>query len=481
MKSKELSWLRAFRLSAKDPTISLALVLVAGAFINDWQIAMHVPAEDFYRNWVVVRAVARGKVENIYSPEGRANICRAYVGRELIEPKTGRRVFATRVGASEREIAAAQACHIADREYFGSEGLATVATPFLYSVFQVFTGSNRGGDYEADCRFYTMFRFACYAISVLALCRLLRYSLAAGLLMLALLAAWFEPLRIELAAGNVNPVQLGLLTLFLCLQSRKMGRAGTVSGGIVIALAVMFKPNIALVAPAVGLLWAANQRYARILLTAAGVAVGTLLALGVSAAFFGSMRCWLQWSDTLRQSLLQNQQPVSHGNIGLSRLVVEWSGWDISIYLFVVLSFVFLAATVLGRRQKAEPDAASDAADTGDPALREAYLGVCAGVAMMLLSARLVWPHYFLLVAPMLIWACGPVGDTNKQPDRRSLVGRLVGLFSLLLLSNLSHLVPCSPFFVNIATFVLLMLVLWDIYDDPGQVLSLGGNQGRTA
>lgn len=210
------------------------------------------------------------------------------------------------------------------------------------------------------------------------------------------------------------------------------------------------------------------------LLTAAGMAVGMLLAFGVSIAFFGSMRCWRQWLDILPESLLQNQQPMSRGNIGLSRLVVEWGGVDISTYLLAVLAIAFLVVAMLARRRKAKAETEPNATGKDDRALREAFLGICGGMAIMLLSARLVWRHYFVLVSPMLISACRPVGNANEQPNWRSFVYPAVGLLSLLVLSDLSRLIPYSRPLFDVATFVLFVLVLRDIYDGREPVVSLG-------
>ena len=180
MTSNEGSRWQMSRLAMRQPITLLAIVLVAGALFSDWKTAMTASGVDFYNYWVVTRAVLRGRIENIYSPAGRVQLCHDFVGREIIEPKTHHRLFASRPGASLREKAAAEVSFFSNRAYLGYEGLQTVNTPFLFSVFQAFTTGGYEGDYETDYRFFVGFSLACYAISVLVLCRLLRYSAAAS-------------------------------------------------------------------------------------------------------------------------------------------------------------------------------------------------------------------------------------------------------------------------------------------------------------
>ena len=163
-----------------------------------------------------------------------------------------------------------------------------------------------------------------------------------------------------------------------------------------------------------------SRRYLNILLTGAGAVVGAIAALGVSTAAFGSMNCWRQWWDILGEDVLHQQQPMIEGNFGLSRLLLEWGGRDVTTFLLVVFAIAFLAAAVLGRHRQATAENRPYHTKEGDAAMCDAYLGICGGVAIMFLSARLAWLHYFIFAVPMLVLACRPLNDGTDLVNRRA-------------------------------------------------------------
>ena len=120
--------------------------------------------------------------------------------------------------------------------------------PFFYACFRAV----RTGDYDTDLRRYRLGSLVAFVLATLLVGRLVGCTPATTLAALAFFLWAFPPLRFDLAEGNVNAVQLALLALLLCLRRDPDRAWRTVAAGCILSLAVLFKPNLAMVAALLG-------------------------------------------------------------------------------------------------------------------------------------------------------------------------------------------------------------------------------------
>ena len=97
------------------------------------------------------------------------------------------------------------------------------------------------------------------------------------------------PRFMDLGWGNVDCLQVAMLVAYLALRAGRGGR-GTLVAGAVLGLAILFKPNLALIVPLVGLELLLARRWRDATLQVAGLAIAGAAALAVTAIRFGSAR-----------------------------------------------------------------------------------------------------------------------------------------------------------------------------------------------
>ncbi len=357
----------------KQPTLLLALFLVACCLAQTWHTADVALGMDFYQFWAVGQALRTTPVQNIYSAEGRA-----FVGAEL-----ARRAQTDPLGKRHRAVARFRPV------------LETYSTPFLYAALSLFSSSH----YEIAYQCYQVFCLLCALLAVLVFCRLLGYSWTAALLAAAALIGFFEPLLSDVRMGNVNQIQLALVALFCWLASRGDAARRDFLAGLTLGALVLFKPNMLFVGVLWTWWWLVTKQFKRLAIGGAGVAAALALALASSAALFGSLRCWSDWAVALL-SMPDNIIPVDPGNFALAMLAHD--AWGVNLGAWLMALFGAPALIVLWLRRE-------DARE--DDALMAVYV-VGLGGLIYLLSARLVWLHYYTAAIPLLL--AGLRGDERR-------------------------------------------------------------------
>jgi hypothetical protein len=391
------------RLSFNGALSWLPLLLAAVCLVRSWSYGQAFLGVDFYQFWAVGQKTARESAANIYSDDARRRL-----GEEFLRKAAANGSSRLRRAAGNRRV------------------LETYSTPFLYSLFAGFPAE----DYDLAYGIYRLLCMACMVYAVATLAGLFRFSAAASALLFAALTAYFAPYLSDVAVANVNQVQLGLLALFLWVESRRDLGSRHLLGGAVLGSAVMFKPNLVFVVLLLGLSWLIGGRFKDALSAAVGAAAAAAAAVVFSSAMFGSARCWLDWIKAL---LLMPAEivPVAFGNYSLPRLVMDLSGMDLAGPLAVLL--VSLSALAMWRGSRKAP------AGGADPLERELFkdaLVVGLGCLVYLLSAPLAWLHYYLLAAPAAICMLRPIGDCQARRRPRGVaVNRCLGIASIVLLS----------------------------------------------
>ena len=350
---------------------ALLAVALLGA-VRAWQISMQTSGIDFYQFWALAQAVEERRVVDIWDPAARRHLAG---------------VFLRRANQSEGPLERGAAG-------FRSGELEAAATPFLYTVFSAL----ETGHYDRDVGRYRALSLGLACLALAGLCWLLQTGALQAAAALAFTTWAWLPIGDDLVVGNVNQLQLALLSLFLLLQRRARELGASVAAGAVLGLANAFKPNLSYVLLALTLGWGVDRSWSRLLRCWAGVALGAGVAVVLSSRFFGTPRCWLDWLELLRGLESQYDLGLHWGNFGGARLLAHFLGLDLAWLLELVGWGVLLAALL---RSRARRDAAGAPAD----AFRREYLLVAAGAILPMLTTGLAWPHYLVLALPMVLYA----------------------------------------------------------------------------
>ncbi|MBW2386744.1 MAG: hypothetical protein JRG92_24200, partial [Deltaproteobacteria bacterium] len=197
--------------------------------LNGFQTGRQSAGIDYYQYWAIVEAARSMDVGNFYSREESVRI-----GGELL-----RRANETEGAVRFQAVA----------EY--RQVLDNNQSPFLYVALSPLIS----GDYEADFRFYRHLTLLLTTGSILLLAVLAGLVPIEAVGVLCLVLAGLESLNSDIRVGNVGQLQLAAVTLYAWIQSRSPSTLRDVLGGVVLGLAVLFKPTIAVVVAVLGISW----------------------------------------------------------------------------------------------------------------------------------------------------------------------------------------------------------------------------------
>lgn len=416
-------------LRCNDPAALLLALLCLFALMGAWNYAGSMPGIDYYVAWVAADATDSDTEHELYSREGQYRLGREYRSIALSEYPDTRRAEAARFVSY----------------------LHASATPFLYSVI----GLLAGGDYDRDLSNWTALSLAGFVLAVLLIGEVLGLSVTTRLALLLACLAWMMPLHSDLRVGNVNGFQAGLVAIIFWLLSRRGDLRAVFAAGVLAAMLVLFKPNLAPIPIVLLGAWLLRGQFRRLLGGAAGMAVGTLVALAWSSIRFGGPGIWLDWWRSL-QALVVQDIPSGRGNFNAGDVLGLQLSAGSQAGVALVLCAVALALLWWGRRAR----------PAGNPERRErAEYGLLLGAACLIqvLVSPLVWPHYFLLAVPMLIAVLRPWPEPGAGAGALLLLrDRLLPLLALLLLLDgpLRDLLADEPVLAANRACVVSMIVL---------------------
>jgi hypothetical protein len=206
------------------------------------------------------------------------------------------------------------------------------------------------------------------------------------------LVAAAAPLISDARVANVNQLQMAALAALLALLWHDQALAS----GLVAAVLVLFKPNLAVAEALLLGGWVLRGELRTAALHLAGAVVAAAAAILVSSAVFGSLSVWVGWLRAL--AALDRELPlrVSQGNFSLAHL----AGVPPAAAAAALLAGS-VSATWRGR--KTAPPAEARIAAVG------------AGVGVVLLGAALVWEHYYLLMTPLLLYFLRPAAQPHAR------------------------------------------------------------------
>jgi hypothetical protein len=346
----------------------LAALAQASAFARRWDCF------DFYQFWVVGQAAHQSGTGDVWSAQERLRLGQEWAQRAAAEqgPQSADPSQRRNLAASRRQ------------------DLETYSTPWLYTLF----GWTASGDYDSDLERFQGAGNLALALAVLGLARLAGWSWSAGAVLVAFLLTFFAPLLSDVRVGNVNRLQVAALGAVVLAGARR--GAGQLAAGFLLGLSVLFKPNLAYPALALGLGWIVLGRRERLVRQVPAALVGAAAAFGLASHWFGGTAAWTQWSAVLGELMGEYDHALSKGNFALVKLLEESGLGAAGTLVPLALAAAFLVALVLRRRAEAPADALEDLALAG------------LGGALSVSTVRLAWVHYYLLVVPLCVYLLRP-------------------------------------------------------------------------
>jgi hypothetical protein len=306
-----------------------------------------------------------------------------------------------------------------------------ISSPFLYALYAVFTT----GDYAFDVKIYRLLCLISMVAGIIGFSLMLGYPLWGGMLAVVVFTYRFQPFLSDVRVANVNQIQLGLLALFIYIQHTKL-RFHNFLAGLILGFAVAAKPNLGFVAAMLLAAWLVNRRRKKTIEFSAGMATAAAVAVIAASIVFGSFDCWREWLKILPQAS-NYRYPVDAANYSAAMLLFVRYGFKASAFLSVVLFGMGIAAVAavshwVKKSPLSEPKQESF----------EDILMTGMGCLIYLMSAALVWLHYFILAIPMALFVLRPQKEASALPFYRPLRYAL-GAISVILIAQL----PLSLFF----------------------------------
>lgn len=363
-------------------TLLLAVVVVLNALFVSWTEAKKHPGVDFLVYWSVAQSVSDGEVDDVYSPAG---------GARLTEQ------IATRAANPYLPPRQRQASELVVQ--FEQNSVDVVATPFLFTALSLW----EHGDYERDLSLFALSSLLLFALAVLGLSRAFGFGPVAAAFFLTLFTLGFGAYSSDVRVANINQIQLASVALVLWLL-RKPGLYREVGAGVVLGMSVMFRPSLVLAALLLAAVWLVNRHFGKTVRVFAGTAAGAVLAVGISAVYFGTLACWSGWlraaPGLLGSKAERGKGSLDYGNYGLVAVLRSVSSIDASVAVLLVLLGAFAFAAWRGRGHPTPVLREGE-----DPMFFQTAAAVSLGLAFVLLGSTLVWYHYMVMAIPAVLLA----------------------------------------------------------------------------
>ena len=439
-------WLRRRQLVCTS--LMLAVLLLLNVLFNFWQYATSSPGIDYFVLWSVPHVWKTKAVANIYAPDSQR-----VMGSVLITE------------SSSPDVSQVQRQATANNMQLNDNRVDATGSPLAYAL----VGLNAIGAYQKDLSRFRAASWLCFLGATIILCRLLQFSPVSTLIAAALFTSSFQPILADMWVANLNQIQLLPLACFLLFVMRSWD----VLAGLALGFGVMLKPNVAIVAFLCVLVILADRDYRSVTRLLLGMFLAALLSVSISVSYFGRPAMWPDFIQSLPRTLASTSYPMENGNIGLAVLLFRTMHREMSTYIFLILMAIVSVAIFKTRWARAgEVAAAPSPADELTRSMHRMFVVVGLGCAVMLMSSRLVWPHYYVLLIPLELFLIRPLG-WGDRPNRRLVVSILAAIGFCLLSRAMWHEMADmlqGSIAVNAATVLIFILALcetWWQAEDP--------------
>lgn len=441
------------------PLATVAWLAVAGAVIGLLARMLPLGGIDFQQVWLAAGTPRNaGGYREFYAPSAREATAAA-VRRRAADGAMG-----------PRELAATKTNFDIGREAERQAVLPT-ATPFLYASFAAL-GAVCGWDYEWGIVLYRLLAVAAGAWAIRTALQHHRLDATETAGVIAAFGVLPECVVSDLRVANVTLVHFALLML-ACATMQRGQRLAPLGGGIILGLALAFKPSVFGALPAICLFAVAERRWSFLAALIGGTAAGMAAGWLAGSAWAGSTAAWSEWLANAREMAEPGRMfaaRVRDGNFAGMQVCAEVCGTRPRWLAAAVMAAAWLVAVA---RRFALPSREQDDFAALLPAV------ACAGVAGGFFISDLAWVHYGVFLLPVIaepllrilrsdVGSRGPVGWDGPAPVG-VLAGTVAGvglygipLAGLLKLGPLALAVTLNLVWITATVAVIAMMAFAD-------------------
>jgi hypothetical protein len=323
-------------------------------------------AIDFYQFWIVGQAVKTMPVSNIYDKSQQRLIAEAF----LIKSETN--------SSSTHQTSAAKK---------RSTSLELIGTPLLYAMFSIISN----GDYDSDYNLYRLASIFLYVTAVYIFCYLLGIPLLHTFVAIVFFTNYFWPFKMDVRFGNVDQIQLFMLSTYLLIISKGKSVYFIVAGGLLLSSMVFFKPNLIYVAFFIGFARAVQIPWQKFKFELLGMGLGTLLSFIIPYLIFGNSCTWKSWYDCFPQAGFA----YKYAKDSFPALLMGGPDLKIHFYASVILILSTLTPVMIYSYRKK--------LDHNNIVVSN-YLLMGLGICVYILSSPMIHGQYFLLGIPLVLF-----------------------------------------------------------------------------
>jgi hypothetical protein len=435
---------RPIKIEVKTPntkkiaTVSImALCLSFCAILQVYHFTLKQPGYDFYNFWIYAQEFRHSHVPNFYSNEFDRFVAQKYLQKALTEENHSKFKRAALWSSEMYE-----------------QGHVSAATPLFYATLSTVVSS----DYDTDLAIFQFVSTLIFCLTIYAIGRALGNGISTVFLTISFLFLFWTPFHVDTEVANLARIQAGLLGGCILIWRHFNHRLSFILGGLLLGISVLLKPNIVGVPISLAIVWFFRGRYNKLLFVILGAISGGLISLAYSSIYFGSLTCWANWFQAL-VDLQQNPLPVGYNNLSFVRLVEHYFEIDISMPILLGLLSSFILCCWFAKKRRVEIHA-----NLPEGQLIEDLLGMGAGLIMIFMSFKVVWDHYLLLLAPVLLGLISPVEIRNQISEMKiNLPTQLLTglLFFIYALFPLRLLVPTASAYDIAAIIGIASLTFW--------------------
>jgi hypothetical protein len=423
--------------------VSVCLTLCA--LLQLYHFTWRQPGYDFYHLWTYAQEIRGSGVPDFYSNEFAGFVEEKYL-QEALKGEGGSRFRTAALWNAEMY----KPGHLPD------------STPLLYASLATLSS----GDYDRDLAVFQFASTLIFCLSIYVIGRALGNNISTVLIAISFIFLCWSSFHSDTEVANLARIQSGFLGTCILIWRYFDNRFAVILGGALLGISVLLKPNIIGVPIGLAIVWFFRRHYYKLIFVIAGAFLGGLIALIYSAVYYGSLTCWLNWFQVL-VDVQKNASPNEANNLSLARLVGHYFGIDVSMAIFLGLLSSLILCCWLARRKEVQIHTNSAATE-----FIEDLLGMGAGLIMMFMAYNIVWDHYFLLLAPVLLALITPVEIRNQGSDKKSdLATQLLGglLFFMYALMPLRLLFPAASLYaatIGIASLMFWALLLFRLHQE---------------
>jgi hypothetical protein len=391
----------------KYPSLIIATLLLINSVIIYVNHAKNGNRMDFFTLWVVPYLFYENSSENIYSPDTK------YEYAEILRNKND-------ISESQKQIS-----ELVTGFYNGK--VEITSTPLLYSFFAFISC----GDYDSDKAVFIVISLIAFILAVIILCILLKIPMLMSILLLAFFLSMYEPLKSQLAVGNVNSIQLFSISLFLLILTCSKYFYHLVIAGFIIGMSIMFKPNVFTILLFIGIIYLIDKKFKKLIGLATGVIGAVVISLILSAIHFGQIRIWLLFLKSLPETL-DLSISMELGNLSLASYIHNYTGSNISSILLLVFTISYIVIILISRKGSMKNKNDHNINENKE----EIILATGIGCSVTLLTMGLTWLHYYILLIPLILYLVKPLTNFSSVNIQSKLLV-IIALASLIMFTDI--------------------------------------------